>query len=132
MPDFKFSCQTCGSTCSEYFPIQDGPSPFPHDGCGMFQRVWTVPNLKRAMTAHWNPSVGQYISSEQEFNEALKRGSEEMSRKTGMDHNFVAVDPNDTKSLKVNEDNLEATHREHAKLGWIQSRTRIFDQGANP
>ena len=75
-PMYGFRCDNCGSTSSEYFPIQDGPSPFPHEDCGTYQRIWTVPAIKTPYPAHFNYSVGAFVNSEREFNDHLKRGAE--------------------------------------------------------
>ena len=71
-------------------------------------------NVGRDMQEHWNAAVGQYVSSRQDMDDALKRQSEEASIRTGVDHEYVRVDPSDMRdpgAHGVNEDNLEHTRK---------------------
>lgn len=49
-----------------------------------------------AMQPHFNHSVGQYINSDREFRDALKRSSERNSIATGIDHDYQPRYPGDT------------------------------------
>jgi hypothetical protein len=66
------------------------------------------------MKEHWNQAVGQYVSNSQDMSEALKRQSEAASVRSGIDHEFVMVDPADMADASahgVNQDGLEETKR---------------------
>lgn len=123
MPLYKFQCQQCGSTSSEYFKMVDGPSPFPHEDCGTFERVWTVPATRTPFRAHFNHSVGQWISSDAEFRRALKVASDEKSERTGIETSYVPVES--AEQAGVTEDGMEATHRRHRELGWTEAKKKI-------
>ncbi len=71
-------------------------------------------NVQGSMKEHWNSAVGQYVSNRHEMDEALKRQSEAASVRTGIDHEYVRVDPADMADASahgVSEDGLEETRR---------------------
>jgi DNA-directed RNA polymerase subunit RPC12/RpoP len=61
------------------------------------------------MQEHFNAAVNKPISSNRQFVDELKRKSEEMSARTGMEHRFVPVDMGDQKGLGVTDEGLDAT-----------------------
>lgn len=68
------------------------------------------------MREHWNNAVGQYVSNRRELDDAFKRSSEAASVRTGLNHEFVAVDPSDMRDASahgVNENLLESTRKAH-------------------
>lgn len=72
-----------------------------------------------SMREHWNNAVGQYVSNRQEMDDALKRQSEAASVRTGIDHEFVRVDPSDMRDSSahgVSEDGLEETRKRQHDL----------------
>jgi len=76
-------------------------------------------NVSGSMKEHWNTAVGQYVSNRQEMDDALKRQSEAASVRTGVDHEFVRVDPADMRDPSahgVSEDSLEETRRRQRDL----------------
>lgn len=76
-------------------------------------------NVSGSMKEHWNTAVGQYVSNRQEMDDALKRQSEAASVRTGVDHEFVRVDPADMADPRahgVSEDGLEETRRRQHDL----------------
>jgi DNA-directed RNA polymerase subunit RPC12/RpoP len=76
-------------------------------------------NVSSGMQEHWNNAVGQYVSNRQEMDDALKRQSEEVSARTGVDHEYVRVDPADMRDPSahgVSEDSLEATRKRQRDL----------------
>ena len=50
-------------------------------------------NVAVSMKEHWNTAVGQYVSNRREFEDGLKRKSEEASTRLGIDHEFVPLSP---------------------------------------
>lgn len=126
MPLYKFACTGCGSTASEYFPIQTGPENHPHQGCGMYLRVWTVPALKKPFQERFNHSVGRVVRSDKDFDEALKRGAEQASLRDGQDHTFTRVDPGDPKAAGVTDAGLESQAKAHRDLGWSRPSSKII------
>lgn len=93
--------------------------------CGGFaRRIWGPVNIRLSLRAHWNNTVGQYVSNDREFRDALKRGSEEASVRTGIDHNFQPVDGREKEALGVTDHGLEEQERKHRELGapWAQPK----------
>jgi DNA-directed RNA polymerase subunit RPC12/RpoP len=71
-------------------------------------------SVSTGLQEHWNTAVGQYVKNERDMSEALKRQSEAMSIRTGIDHDYQYVDPADMKEAGahgVNEDTLEPTRK---------------------
>jgi DNA-directed RNA polymerase subunit RPC12/RpoP len=71
------------------------------------------------MQEHFNAAAGEYVSNRQQLNDAFKRKSAEASARTGIDHEYVMVDPADMRDPSahgVNEDNLETTRRRQHDL----------------
>lgn len=58
-------------------------------------RVFSV-NPTSTFRPHFNAAVGQYVSSDRQFRDALRRGSDMQSERTGMEHRYVPIDPRDT------------------------------------
>ena len=77
---------------------------------GLLRRVWAV-NFAPVMQEHFNSTVQRPISSMRQFEQELRRASDEASERTGIDHRFAPVDPTDRKALGVTSDGLEATNR---------------------
>lgn len=103
MPIYPFRCNSCGSTASEYFPMKDGPSSFPHNDCGIFERTWTVPATPKPFVPHFNVSVGRHVSSLADFKSALRQGSQEASDRTGVDHHYEMIEPDAHKEVGVTD-----------------------------
>jgi len=63
---------------------------------------------------HFNNAVGEYVSNSHQMSEALKRKSEEMSVRTGIDHDYQYVEPADMADPSAHgasPDVLEETRR---------------------
>lgn len=83
---------------------------------GPFVRVFSF-SVKPMMQEHWNATVNKPIRSEQHFRDELKRMGEAASEYDGFDHDYQPVDPEDTKSLGVTAEGLDATNRVRVKEG---------------
>lgn len=77
-----------------------------------------------AFQGHFNHSVGAYVSSMREFKDHLKRGSEAQSLRTGVDHNYVPVDPGEGRG--VTESGLDETRKRRRELGIDQPKRKLF------
>lgn len=109
MPLYEYRCVQCGlnETFNRYHPIGE-VIDFPCPVCGgRLRRIYSNFRFQRGMEAHFNPSVGTYVSNERQFRDELKRKSDEASIRTGMTHNFVPVDLNDPKALGVTDEGRE-------------------------
>lgn len=85
--------------------------------CGGRMRRGASFNFNRPMREHYNHSVGQFVGNERQFKDGLKRKSEEMSMRTGMEHNYQPVDVTDMKALGVTDEGLEHTRKVHHDKG---------------
>ena len=66
------------------------------------------------MEEHWNATVNQPISSNKQFDEALKRETERMSVYTQVDQKLERIDPEQA-MVGVTPEGLESTNRERMK-----------------
>jgi hypothetical protein len=62
-------------------------------------------SVGKSMHEHFNHSVGQYISNKRNFTDALKRKSEEMWEKNGIETRYTPVDITERESLGVTDAN---------------------------
>ena len=83
-----------------------GHSPLHRDFSGI--------SLQRPMEEHWNATVNQPISSNKQFDEALKRETERMSVYTQVDQKLERIDPEQA-MVGVTPEGLESTNRERMK-----------------
>lgn len=93
MPTYAFRCEGCGASPEFYAPISEGPPP--HPVCPSCEttalvRIYSIA-IPKPYEPHWNKSVGKYVQNDREFRDALKVASEEQSRRTGYDTNYVPV-----------------------------------------
>lgn len=72
---------------------------------GPLRRRFSI-SIPKQLPEHFNHSVGQVITSNRQFDEALKRKSAEMTEYTGIPHQLERVDSDDPKSLGVTREGL--------------------------
>lgn len=97
MATYLYRCDLCRSDHEIFAPMREGPPQAPTclDCDALLTRIYTVPAVKAPYVEHFNESVGQYVRNDREFRDALKRGSEEATLATGLEHNYVPVDIGD-------------------------------------
>jgi hypothetical protein len=79
------------------------------------------------MAPHWNNAVGGYVRNLREFDDALKRKSDEMSERLGKEHRFRRVDWADAAAAGgVTEDGLDATRKAQRDTGKDEPTRRLF------
>lgn len=76
---------------------------------GQVRRVFSF-STRRSMPEHYNQSAGTYVSSERQLRDAFKAQSEAATIRTGLEHNFVPVDPRDKERLGVTSEGLRETY----------------------
>lgn len=54
---------------------------------------FSTPSPRIQFQPHFNYSVGQYVTSNRSFDEALKRKGDEASNHTGVHHDYIRLDP---------------------------------------
>lgn len=101
MPFYEFYCPECGVSYE-----RQSRTPIPCALCATVVKRRYSFTFRMPTDAHYNSSVGEYVRNDREFRDALKRKSEANSVATGIDHNYVPVDPYDTRSLGVTDEGL--------------------------
>lgn len=113
-----------GHTKDKYAPMS-APATSTSCTCGeVMRRVFTAPALAVGWVPHFSHTVGQYVSSRREFDAALSRGSDEASERTGMEHRYRAIDPEEAGAT---DEGMEATRRKHRELGWTKPEVTTID-----
>jgi hypothetical protein len=70
--------------------------------------------VQQSMKEHFNNAVGSYVSNHRQFEDGLKRKSEEASVRLGIDHEFVPLSPAemaDASAHGVDENTIESTRK---------------------
>jgi hypothetical protein len=111
---YAYRCRACQSTleCDERGDTM-GDCP-----CGgEFRRDYSGIRFDKVMQAGYNKTLGREISSNRQFDEAMKVESAIASQRTGMEHRFERVDPTDKAALGVTDEGMDATNRVRHKQG---------------
>lgn len=112
MPIYEYRCTNCGASTDSTSRNITHPS----NCCqAPLRRKFSV-NVASTFKPHFNNAVGQYVRNEQEFRDALKRGSEQQSERTGMEHNYTPIDPRDMKPAGDGSGAEESAKAWHDKL----------------
>jgi predicted nucleic acid-binding Zn ribbon protein len=111
MPTYALRCRCCNRHWDEYRPTFT-PDGLPRDcpACGgPVVRRWTPPYVLRTgfVETHFNHTTGEIVHNQSEFRDQLKRKSDEASERTGIEHRFVPVDPDQPRALGVKLDGTE-------------------------
>lgn len=107
MPLYEFKCQSCRtiSTTMDYGVVPD---------CQVcktaMNKVFSF-YAKPMFKGHFNPSVGKYVSSQREFDEALKIAGADATERTGIPHNYVSTEVGDADAFGVSEEAREENVR---------------------
>lgn len=55
-------------------------------------RRYTPPAVVQGFQGHYNHSVGAYVADRGDFRAALEQRSEELTKRTGIEHKFAPID----------------------------------------
>lgn len=116
MPRYTFVCEGCGErservmTFAEHDEWRESDHLHSIICLGMWEQVLDF-RYGRPMPEHYSPALGRPVSSSRDFHDGLKRQSEAASVRTGIEHNYMTVDPTDPSSAGVNDAGMEATNR---------------------
>ena len=112
MPQYQFRCDSC----RVLYTITDKDNVPPCPTCGAHpKRVWSFTH-SGSMSEHFNHSLGEFVTNRRAFYDGLKRQSEAVSARTGIEHDFQPLDPSDLADPSahgVTDEGLEATERAH-------------------
>lgn len=101
MPLYEWKCVRCGFVC-ETFEQSAGACP----QCGdRMKRKYSVA-VKPMFHAHFNWSVGEYVTSMQDFKDKLSRKGDAQSERLGIEHRYRAVDHGDKEALGIQSDDV--------------------------
>lgn len=90
MTVYAFICRNCRVTI-------DAPGELPCPVCGVvMKKDWGQVQLRGApaFQPHFNHSVGRFVTSSRDFDEALRRGAEEQNT------TYARIDPGDYRSIE--------------------------------
>lgn len=103
MPLYEFRCRKCRAITTTF----DRTSEIHCELCKVSMgRVFSF-RAPIAFQPHYNVSVGRYVNSQREFNEALKDKSDEATERTGIYHNYVPVDMADNEAFGRTDEGME-------------------------
>ena len=103
MPIYQFRCRECGSE------RESQSREIVSCACGGVSRRVFHANIASGFRPHFNHSVGRYVTSQRQFNDALKHASDANSLTTGTDHNYQPVDITDPRACGATDEGLEHT-----------------------
>lgn len=111
----EYKCLSCGvkfdSPTDRYLTCMNCGSP-------EVKRVYTSVQLSTsAFKPHFNYSVGQYVNNDREFKDALKRGADVNSEKTGIAHDYTPFYPSDIKDKFRDNPEFENLEKKHVDRG---------------
>lgn len=123
---WEYQCKECGITFQTSDPNEKAAMDqvcgyglyhnFDPTPCnGLIKRVFSF-SIARSMPAHYNQSAGQYISNERELKDVFKAQSEAATERTGIEHHFIPVDPQDKERLGVTSAGLAETYERRKAL----------------
>ncbi len=111
MASYGYSCKSCGYSVELSTP---NPTDIQCSCGGSFTRIYSF-SIAKSFQPHYNPSVGRYVTSRSDFNDALKQHSDEASEKTGVYHNFKPYDARDHEAFGLSSDDLADANESRAK-----------------
>lgn len=137
-PRYDFECISCALACESHInetTIWRCPRCYHTLGESIPLRKTyrTSPSIPRVWHGHQSLTTGQWVSDRKQIKEQLHVASEERSERLQLAHNFIEVDMNDKDTLGITDEGLDATHDQHVRLGWKESKGRfVFPMSSPP
>lgn len=124
MTIYEFKCRCGGFTRDLPMADRDRPLSYPCPHCGELPRRNFSFRMGQVMHEHFNQSTGTVVSSMRQFNDTLKRQSDEQTAKTGIEHRFV---PCDMKDLHSGSDKgMKETHDFKVRAGLKEPTPKLM------
>ena len=74
MPNYDYSCPTCGETTEVYQPMRESHESITCRCGGVAQRVWTVPEAQvESGESYYNYGLGCRVSNKHDIKDAMHR-----------------------------------------------------------
>jgi hypothetical protein len=123
MPFYEYKCPECKLISTK----TENDLQLPCSVCGYhsLKRLFSF-MIKPSMPAHYNQSVGRYVTGERDFKDELKRASDRATEETGIPHSYVPVDLHDSDTFGANEEGMSAHHDRLRAEGKESSASRII------
>lgn len=84
----------------------------------LMRRVFSFSRMT-SMPEHFNRATGRYVTNTRDFRDTLKRQSETMTRRLGMEVNYEPIDPADQRAaFGITDEGIDDQLRRHTDLGW--------------
>lgn len=80
--------------------------------------------VKKSFAPHFNSAVGKHISTQHEFNEALRIAGDRASESSGTEHKYVPVDLRDKPG--VTDENADVIEQGNRTRGWSHQTKTYF------
>lgn len=123
MAIYGYRCGVCNKSTEASFPIGTNPVSITHS-CGFEAPRYYTPIATVIFKEGFNPSVGKVISSDKQFRDELKRASEAQTALTGIEHNYVPVDPSEVRL--PSDVGFEEQNKARRDLGWTQPPKSVY------
>lgn len=112
MPKYAYRCDGCGNAVESNVRGDRIPCE-----CGLTASRRFVFQLASPFREHWNSAVGRFVSNRVDFEDQLKRTSEEQSVKTGMPVDIQPIDLQDRAACGITDAEVEEVKEARAKAG---------------
>lgn len=114
---YSYKCRSCGHThdTTTHATGYMGPCPRPACDGDMYRDYSSVQLARPAMQEHLNTTTGTVVRTMSQFEDDLKRKSEEATLRTGIEHKFVPHMPSEAPG--VTGEGIDESNRTRTKLG---------------
>lgn len=124
MPLYEYKCKNCNAVYESFTRGLEDVTPCA-DCATPIKRVFSV-SLQTPLHDHFNHAVGKYVTGKRQLRDEFKRASDDATERTGIEHNFVPVDPHDKETFGVTEEGLAETHNRKVQLGLKEPTPRMI------
>lgn len=118
MPSYEYKCPvaTCDYTTTSETRTNRLQEACPRCNYSPLHRVFGFAH-KPAMQEHFNNTVGKPVSSMRQFNDELKRKSDEATKYTGMEHRYAPLEYGDAAAFGATNEGIHESNVERSRLG---------------
>lgn len=111
MPMYEYKCQHCNITFTVLTRSDKNPCPVcQRDATRRFSFA-----IQPSFQDGYTPTTGGYVSSRNDLSEQLKRKSEELTERNGIEHRLVPVDFRDMDACGVTKEGIAENNETRIK-----------------